>query len=125
MEEYFEDPSFIYYLIDNVERAMNNSQEDLDKFVDKIKDKTIKKYVKTLKSDLNNQNSLSLLKKLTSVFSANLQKPSVSIPKVDPIIQEVDERSKVSNKLKTLDQLKREEFPSPFEQTESKNFKLI
>ena len=121
MEEYFEDPSFIYYLIDNVERAMNSSQEDLDQYMEKVRLKTMKKYVKTLKQDMNNKNSLNLLKKLGTMFTVGSRKASIIKEPEEPIREE--KKSPEKKGPSTLEQLKRNAIPPPFKQSES-NFNL-
>jgi hypothetical protein len=121
MEEYFEDPSFIYYLIDNVERAMNSSQEDLNKYLEKIRAKTMKKYVKTLKEDMNNKQSLTLLQKLGTMFTMGKKSNDLITKKsLNPLIKEEEEdKGKQAKGPMTLSQLKIAELPSAFKQTES------
>ena len=129
MEEYFEDPSFIYYLIDNVERAMNNSQTDLDNFLDQIRKKTMRKYVKALKEDLKNEESVSLLKKLGTMFTMGDKSKDVKKRiTLNPFLRVKEEEeenedhdSKVSNGTVTLSQLKLAELPSGLKVPESKS----
>lgn len=121
MEEYFEDPSFIYYLIDNVERAMQDAEKDLEEYKKKVRNKTMKQYIKSLKEDLNNEASLGVLKKLGTIFTLGNKKSLAPKKKLsEALIKEENEQEGKDNEPKTLDQLKRAGFPSPFKKLESK-----
>lgn len=139
MEEYFEDPSFIYYLIDNVERAMNNSQGDLEEYLSEIREKTMKKYVKALKKDFKNEKSVSLLKKLGTMFTMGHKSNDVKIQPVTNPFKLVKEESEKMGESQpetppepaqdkprfTLSQLKLADLPAGLKESESKsNFKF-
>jgi hypothetical protein len=135
MEEYFEDPSFVYYLIDNFERAMKDAGEDLEQYKDKVRAKTLKQYIKSLKEDLNNQTSLGVLKKLGSMFTMGKKKASIPGGNLlNTFIKEekeedtgsfrgmdsLDQDNQVKNLPMTLDALKKKGLPSLFQKKQSK-----
>jgi replication initiation and membrane attachment protein DnaB len=109
-----------------VERAMNSSEDDLGKYLDKIRSKTMKKYVKTLKEDLNNQQSLTLLQKLGTMFTMGKKSNDLVVQKKShPEIKEKEESNDKSKKGPiSLSKLKLAELPSAFKQSESGLFKF-
>lgn len=118
MEEHFEDPSFIYYLIDNMEKAIKDAEGDLQAYLTEVQTKTLKSYLKILKEDMNNQNSLKILKKFQTRFKSksirNIKVPDVKKSDQETEFlehgQETDDKTQVSGTL-----LNRATLPSVFE----------
>lgn len=72
-EEEFSDQSFIYYLIDNINQALVDSETDLNDFLTEIKEKLMKNYVKELKKNKKKENTMNLFKNLASILKKKSQ----------------------------------------------------
>lgn len=64
MANSFEDPSFINYLIDNMNQALIESENDLENFLEKMRDEAIKDYFKKKKKEEKKSSIMNMIKKL-------------------------------------------------------------
>ena len=112
MEECLTDPSFIYYLIDNMEDAVEEAENDIKKYLEYSQEKTLRKYLRTLKDDLNNKKTMNLLQRFSKSFRENSMR-NIMLDKKPKMLQcnlEINEESseevKVSNPFGKLNPFK-------------------